>query len=140
GSIASATASIAGIVKIADSLNSDATDTALTANQGKVLSGRTQPATTANVGIGRFATATEVANKANVMAAVTPKNIQDMFVGGFSENDSVTLPSRHILQWGVFTTINNQQATVPQYVNFPKSFAGKVFSVSLSVDALATTG
>ena len=37
GSIASATASIAGIVKIVDSLSSNATDAALTANQGKVL-------------------------------------------------------------------------------------------------------
>jgi len=37
GSIASATASIAGIVKIVDSLSSTATDAALTANQGKVL-------------------------------------------------------------------------------------------------------
>ena len=37
GSIASATASIAGIVKIVDSLSSSATDAALTANQGKVL-------------------------------------------------------------------------------------------------------
>lgn len=74
GSIASATASIAGIVKITDSLNSDATDTALTANQGKVLSSRTQPATTTNVGIGRFATAAEVTGRSAVLAAVTPAN------------------------------------------------------------------
>ncbi len=78
GSIASATASIAGIVKIADSLNSDATDTALTANQGKVLSGRTQPATTTNVGIGRFATTAEVTSKSAVLAAVTPANAADI--------------------------------------------------------------
>ena len=37
GSIASATASIAGIVKIVDNLSSTAVDAALTANQGKVL-------------------------------------------------------------------------------------------------------
>ena len=97
-------------------------------------------ATISDAGVLRFATATEVANKANVVAAVTPKNIQDMFVGGFSENDSVTLPSGHILQWGVFTTVNNQQSTIPQYVSFPKNFTSKVFSVSLSVDALATGG
>ena len=97
-------------------------------------------ATISDAGVLRFATATEVANKANVVAAVTPKNIQDMFVGGVSENDSVTLPSGHILQWGVFITVNNQQASIPQYVNFPKSFTSKVFSVSLSVDALATGG
>ena len=41
GSIASATAFIAGIVKIVDNLSSTATDAALTANQGKVLGDRT---------------------------------------------------------------------------------------------------
>ena len=74
GSIASATASIAGIVKIVDSLSSTATDAALTANQGKVLSDRTQQATTTNVGISRFANATEVENKSVVSAAVNPSN------------------------------------------------------------------
>lgn len=74
GSIASATASIAGIVKIVDSLSSSATDAALTANQGKVLSDRTQQATTTNVGITRFATATEVANKSATQAAITAAN------------------------------------------------------------------
>ena len=75
GSIASATASIAGIVKIVDSLSSTATDAALTANQGKVLGDRTQQATTANVGISRFATATEGENKSVVSAAVNPSNV-----------------------------------------------------------------
>ncbi len=74
GSIASATASIAGIVKIVDSLSSTATDAALTANQGKVLGGRTQQATTTNVGISRFADASEVANKSNSNVAINPSN------------------------------------------------------------------
>ena len=74
GSVASATASIAGIVKIVDSLSSNATDAALTANQGRVLGDRTQPATTTNVGITRFATAAEVENKSVVSAAVNPSN------------------------------------------------------------------
>ena len=74
GSIASATASIAGIVKIVDSLSSTATDAALTANQGKVLGDRTQQATTTNVGITRFATATEVANGSNSNVAINPSN------------------------------------------------------------------
>ena len=74
GSIASATASIAGIVKIVDSLSSTATDAALTANQGKVLSDRTQQATTTNVGISRFANASEVANKSNSNVAINPSN------------------------------------------------------------------
>ena len=79
GSIASATASIAGIVKIVDSLSSTATDAALTANQGKVLGDRTQQATTTNVGISRFANELEVENKSNVTAAVTPANVSQMF-------------------------------------------------------------
>lgn len=74
GSIASATASIAGIIKIVDNLSSNATDAALTANQGRVLGDRTQPATTTNVGITRFATATEVANKSATQAAITAAN------------------------------------------------------------------
>ena len=74
GSIASATASIAGIVKIVDSLSSSATDAALTANQGKVLGDRTQQATTTNVGISRFADATEISNKSNSNVSVNPNN------------------------------------------------------------------
>ena len=74
GSIASATASIAGIVKIVDSLSSTAKDAALTANQGKILSDRTQQATTTNVGISRFANASEVANKSNSNVAINPSN------------------------------------------------------------------
>lgn len=74
GSIASATASIAGIVKIVDSLSSGATDAALTANQGKVLGDRTQQATTTNVGISRFANASEVANRSNSNVAINPSN------------------------------------------------------------------
>lgn len=75
GSIASATASIAGIVKIVDNLSSTAVDAALTANQGKVLGDRTQQATTTNVGISRFANATEVANKSNSNVAINPSNV-----------------------------------------------------------------
>ncbi len=74
GSIASATASIAGIVKIVDSLSSTATDAALTANQGKVLSDRTQQATTTNVGISRFANESEVANRSDSNVAINPSN------------------------------------------------------------------
>ena len=74
GSIASATASIAGIVKIVDSLSSTATDAALTANQGKVLGDRTQQATTTNVGISRFANATDISNKSNSNVSVHPSN------------------------------------------------------------------
>lgn len=75
GSIASATASIAGIVKIVDSLSSSATDAALTANQGRVLGDRTQQATTTNVGISRFANATEVNGLVGTNIVVNPLNV-----------------------------------------------------------------
>lgn len=76
GSIASATASIAGIVKIVDSLSSTATDAALTANQGKALGDRTQQATTTNVGITRFANALEISSKSNSNVAINPSNAE----------------------------------------------------------------
>lgn len=129
GSIASATASIAGIVKIVDSLSSTATDAALTANQGKVLGDRTQQATTTNVGISRFATATEVANKSGVSAAVTPKNVADMFSGSFSENGSLTLPSGHILKWGVVNYSSNP-GEVQVSVNFPVAFPNACLNIT----------
>ena len=128
GSIASATASIAGIVKIVDSLSSTATDAALTANQGKVLGDRTQQATTTNVGITRFANASEVANKSNVSAAVTPKNVSDMFIGSFGENGSLTLPSGHILKWGV-TSHGDISYTTDFNISFPAAFPNAVFSI-----------
>lgn len=101
GSIASATASIAGIVKIVDSLSSTATDAALTANQGKVLGDRTQQATTTNVGISRFANATEISNKSNSNVSVNPNNAAtiaqstDLGVGQTWQNVSRSLGSTY---------------------------------------------
>lgn len=100
GSIASATASIAGIVKIVDSLSSSATDAALTANQGKVLKGRTQQATTTNVGISRFANASEVADRSNSDVAINPSNAAtiaqstDLGVGQTWQNVTASRVSR----------------------------------------------
>lgn len=130
GSVASATASIAGIVKIVDSLSSNATDAALTANQGRVLSDRTQPSTTTNVGITRFATATEVANKSNVSAAVTPANVKSMFTGTRSTNGYEILPSGLILQWGKKTNIS--ALDTDQTVNFPIGFPNVCLNMMLT--------
>lgn len=140
GSIASATASIAGIVKIVDNLSSTAVDAALTANQGKVLGDRTQQATTTNAGISRFATAAEVANKSPVSAAVTPKNVVDMFSGTFSQTGSLTLPSGHILKWGSFNTTMQNNVGFPQYVALPSSFPNGLLFSSLSENGGATSG
>ena len=97
GSIASATASIAGIVKIIDNLSSSATDAALTANQGKVLGDRTQQATTANVGISRFANATEVNGLVGTNIVVNPLNVSviskstDTGVNGYTNFTGIRL-------------------------------------------------
>ena len=56
-------------------------------------------ATISDAGVLRFATATEVANKSNVNAAVTPKNVADMFSsnivvesGIISDGETIPLP------------------------------------------------
>lgn len=133
GSIASATASIAGIVKIVDSLSSNATDAALTADQGRILSGRTQPATTTNVGITRFATATEVVNKSNVSAAVTPANVKSMFTGTRSTNGYEILPSGLILQWGVVSVNDNQINDVNLPISFSSFFIPTISLANLAI-------
>lgn len=140
GSIASATASIAGIVKIVDSLSSTATDAALTANQGKVLGDRTQQATVTNVGISRFANAMEITNKSNDNVAVNPRGVANMFVGGFGAIDGLTLPSGHILKWGSFNTTMQQTIGSPQYVALPSSFPNGLLFSSLSENGGATSG
>ena len=92
GSIASATASIAGIVKIVDSLSSSATDAALTANQGKVLGDRTQQAEIDNVGITRFATLAETNSRSILPVAVRPNDagiIADAKAFGLGQNTFV---------------------------------------------------
>lgn len=77
GSIASATASIAGIVKIVDSLSSTATDAALTANQGKVLGDRTQQATTDTLGIIKISTGVQALAGTDDLTALTPKKLRN---------------------------------------------------------------
>lgn len=133
GSIPVATSTTSGTVKLIDSLSSTAKDAALTAAQGKVLSDRTQSATNEEEGIVRFATATEVANKANVMAAVTPKNIQDMFI---SQSNTETLPSGRIFKWGKTSLISDEAEL---RVNFPNgAFPNAVLSIQLTENIKST--
>ena len=68
-----------------------------TAKAGGAFTLKVEDASTTTKGVARFATAIEIANKSGVAAAVTPKNVADMFIGSFSENGSLTLPSGHIL-------------------------------------------
>ena len=98
---------------------------------------KVEDADTTTKGAARFATPTEVANKANVMAAVTPKNIQDMFVGTFSQNGSLTLPSGHILKWGVGVALPSAGGASTQ-VTFTAPFPNACFIVTPSVLDAAT--
>lgn len=97
-----------------------------TAKAGGAFTLKVNDASTTVKGVVRAATATEVTNKSNVNAYVTPKNVQDMFSGGFGTNDSLILPSGHILQWGIGSGGNGYQ------VNFPKAFPNKCFMVSVT--------
>lgn len=130
GSIASATASIAGIVKIVDSLSSTATDAALTANQGKVLSDRTQQATTTNVGISRFANASEVADRSNSNVAINPRGVANMFESLLSPNGWLKFPDGTIVQWvtGTSTTVGDADFTI----NFPIAFPNACLHIMVS--------
>lgn len=130
GSIASATASIAGIVKIVDNLSSNATDAALTANQGRVLGDRTQQATVTNVGISRFANATEISGKSNNDVAINPRGVANMFESLLSPNGWLKFPDGTIVQWvtGVSTTVGDADFTI----NFPIAFPTACLHIMVS--------
>lgn len=81
-------------------------------------------ASTTQKGVARFATNAEVANKQNVSAAITPKNVVDMFV---SDNNSETLPSGRVFKWGDATRTGNVT-----YINFPSPFANNCLNVQLT--------
>ena len=80
--------------------------------------------TTTVKGVTRFATATEVANKSNVSAAVTPKNVADMILGGFSDKDFAQLPNGLIIQWGI--------ATEHVTESFKRPFPNKCLSIQVT--------
>lgn len=89
-----------------------------TAKAGGAFTLKVEDATTAVKGVARFATATEVVNKSGVTAAITPKNVVDMFSGTFSQNGSLTLPSGHIVKWGI-ANITTSGQTISYPVRFP---------------------
>ena len=146
GSIPVATSTTNGTVKLIDSLSSTAKDAALTAAQGKVLSDRTQSATNEEEGIVRFATATEVANKANVSAAITPANVGQTFGQSLAANGWCRLPNGMIMQWGVSNGLTitfpiafssaclNVQATLKKAITFQANYSG------FHIATMTTTG
>lgn len=84
-------------------------------------------ATITQKGVTRFATATEVSNRTNVSAAITPANVGQTFSGGFSTNDGIRLPSGHIFKWGSF-----QYTSGVLSVNFPEAFPNACLSFGVS--------
>lgn len=50
--------------------------------------------------------------------------------GGFTDNDSLTLPSGHILKWGTFTTTLSHETS--QTVTFPVAFPNGCLNVQLT--------
>lgn len=144
GSIASATASIAGIVKIVDSLSSTATDAALTANQGKVLGDRTQQATTTNVGISRFANSSEIADRSNSNVAINPSNAAviaqstDLGVGQTwqdftgSRSSGVTYTNNTGKPIFVSFTLRDSSSASPAFVEFLVGGVRAIYSPDLT--------
>ena len=81
-------------------------------------------ANTTTKGAARFATATEVANRTNVSAAITPANVGQTFGQSLSENGWCRLPNGLIMQWGKTTGVVGS-------VDFSQAF-NSVFFVTAS--------
>ena len=92
-------------------------------------------ATDSQRGAVRQATSAEVANGSNVNAYVTPKNVVDMFVGGFKENDSVQLPNGLIIQWGLSPLVPDESVIA---IGFSKPFPNKCLNIQLTVNSKST--
>lgn len=82
---------------------------------------KVEDADTTTKGAARFATATEVANKANVMAAVTPSDIGKTFSDLKNTNGWCKLPNGMIMQWGIVSGRGAASFPVP-FTNTPYIF------------------
>lgn len=107
-----------------------------TAKAGGAFTLKVEDATTTVKGVVRFATATEVVNKNNALAAITPKNVVDMFSGTFSQNGSLTLPSGHIVKWGV-ANITASGQTVSYPTRFPTASFAPIIGAGKDVGSVA---
>ena len=99
-----------------------------TAKAGGAFTLKVEDASTTVKGISRFATATEVANKSNVSAAVTPKNVVDMFI---STQDSETLPTGRQIKWGT-VDYSSRPTEGDLSVSFSNAFTTDCFTVMLT--------
>lgn len=124
GSIPTASSTQAGVMKVINALNSNDVGSALSAAQGLVLNNRTQQATITNVGISRFANATEVSQKSDSNVSLRPSNIPSMFI---RETSRVVLPDGTIMAW-----LNGQynQGGTTRF-SFTKEFPSTVLAMTI---------
>ena len=78
-------------------------------------------ATISDAGVLRFATASEVSNRTNVSAAITPANVGQTFGQLLTENGWCRLPNGLIMQWGTSSS--------PSVV-FPRAFDIDCFNIT----------
>lgn len=90
-------------------------------------------ATTTQKGVTRFATASEVANRTNVSAAITPENVGQTFGQSLSANGWCRLPNGLVMQWGRVQVGDNQTVDV----NLPTPFSTAFLSCTVSLENLA---
>lgn len=77
-------------------------------------------ATTTQKGVIRFANSSEIANRANVSAAITPANVGQTFSQSLATNGWCRLPNGLIMQWGTSSS--------PSVV-FPRAFDVNCFNI-----------
>ena len=93
-------------------------------------------ATVSDAGVLRFATATEVANKTNVSASITPANVGQTFGQSLSGNGWCKLPNGLIMQWGTVDYDSNPGEIAVDVV-FPSVFPTSCLNVTATRKSLA---
>lgn len=112
-----------------------------TAKAGGAFTLKVNDASTTIKGVSRFATALEVANKSNVNAAITPKNVVDMFSSNFASSQSITLPNGFTIKWGTALVQRDGNLTVNFPVAFPTSCINAQATLnSVSFDTFSDAG
>ena len=97
-----------------------------TAKAGGAFTLKIEDASTTVKGVARFATATEVVNKSNVSAAVTPKNVADMFN---RTPQQITLPDGTIIKFG---NVSGIPIGGGQDIVFTEPFPNTVLSIQVT--------
>ena len=107
-----------------------------TAKAGGAFTLKVEDASTTVKGAVRFATATEVINKSNVSAAITPADVGQTFGASLSENGWCRLPNGLILQWGSIDYASNP-GEISVDVVFPAMFAVSCLNITATRKSLA---